>query len=127
MDIKLDCAMNTKRFSLLYVNFLRFWKPLQEPSTINLTLRWIRVDRDQSKIIIKYKTILQGLFRQRVYGRIYDISAGQHQPSLGLLTENANLHGIYILDINRKLHEKTTWCVKIHENNKATKEEILMV
>ena len=52
---------------------------------VNLALRWIKVDRDQSKIIIKYKTILQGLVRQRVQGRNYDISAGQHQPSSGLL------------------------------------------
>ena len=32
---------------------------LQEPCTINLALRWIKVDREQAKMIIKYKTILQ--------------------------------------------------------------------
>ena len=49
------------------------------------TPQWIKVDRDQSKIITKCKTILQDLFRQRAQGRNYDISAGQHQPSSGLL------------------------------------------
>ena len=51
-----------------------------------------------SHIIITYKTILQGLVRQCVQGRNYDVSAGQHQPSSGLLRENANLHGVFECD-----------------------------
>ena len=59
---------------------------------INLALLWIKVDRDQSKIIIKYKTILQGLVRQRVQGRNYDTPT--FFRVIEEIEENANLHSI---------------------------------
>ena len=48
-------------------------------------------------------TILQGLVRQSVQGRNYDISAGQHQPSSGLFTSPCSivLYFIIIFDWSR--------------------------
>ena len=45
---------------------------------------------------ITYKTILQGLVIQRVQGRKYDISAGQHQPTSGLLRKT-RIYMVFIL------------------------------
>ena len=46
---------------------------LQEPCTISLALRWIKVDHDQSKIMIKYKTIYCKDWSDNVYRGVITI------------------------------------------------------
>ena len=55
-------------------------------------MKWIQI------MLMKYKTILQGLFIQRVRGRNYDISAGQHEPSSGLLRKT-RIYVVFVFSI----------------------------
>ena len=48
-------------------------------------MRQFQVFLGPSELSVTQDLILQGLVRQRVQGRNYDILAGQHQPSSGLL------------------------------------------